>query len=56
MGRDQNPLAQERIETAVWNSPNLTTGGRFSHTFATTGSFGYYCAVHPYMLGKIVAQ
>ncbi len=43
-------------ETAVWNSPNLTTGGRFSHTFATRGSFGYYCAVHPYMLGKIVAQ
>ena len=41
---------------SAWGSPNMVTGERFSHTFATGGFFPYYCAVHPYMLGKVVVQ
>jgi plastocyanin len=42
--------------TAVWTSPTMTTGDRYSYAFAGTGTFGYYCAIHPYMMGKIVVQ
>ena len=34
-----------------------TTGSTYSHTFATAGSFGYHCSVHPscaLLMGTIV--
>lgn len=34
--------------------PNHTTGDTFSHTFNATGTFGYFCRVHPYMRGRVV--
>lgn len=43
-------------DSAVWNSPDLTPGSRFSHTFATAGAYPYHCTPHPFMLGKIIAQ
>ena len=43
-------------DSAVWNSPDLTPGSRFSHTFAAAGAFPYHCTPHPFMLGKIVVQ
>ena len=30
------------------------TTGLFSHTFATPGTFGYHCSVHPAMKGMVV--
>ncbi|HEV7535623.1 MAG TPA: copper-binding protein [Acidimicrobiia bacterium] len=30
------------------------TTGLFSHTFATPGTFGYHCSVHPAMKGTVV--
>jgi plastocyanin len=42
--------------TSVWNSPTMASGDRYSHTFAAPGTFGYYCTIHPYMIGKIVVQ
>ena len=43
-------------DSAVWNSPDLTPGSRFSHTFAAAGAFPYHCTPHPFMLGKIIVQ
>ena len=43
-------------DSAVWNSPDLSTGDRFSHTFATAGAFPYHCTPHPFMLAKIIVQ
>ena len=43
-------------DNAVWNSPDLNPGQRFSHTFATAGAFSYHCTPHPFMLGKIIVQ
>lgn len=43
-------------DNAVWSSPTMTTGDRYSHIFAGTGTFGYYCTIHPYMMGKVVVQ
>ena len=29
-------------------------GGSFTHTFDKAGSFDYYCALHPYMIGQVI--
>jgi len=43
-------------DNAVWNSPDLNPGQRFSHTFAVAGAFPYHCTPHPFMLGKVIVQ
>lgn len=40
----------------AWNSPELSVGTRFSHTFPAQGSFPYHCEPHPFMLGKVVVE
>lgn len=40
-------------DNAVWDSPELSVGSRFSHTFLAQGSFPYHCTPHPFMLGKV---
>jgi Icc protein len=37
-------------------SPVLKTGQRFSNTFATTGTYSYFCSIHPRMTGKIIVN
>jgi plastocyanin len=32
------------------------TDEKFSHTFSKTGTYSYYCTIHPKMTGKIVVQ
>jgi plastocyanin len=41
---------------AVWDSPELSPGDRFSHTFPAPGAFPYHCTPHPFMTGKVVVQ
>jgi plastocyanin len=38
---------------AIFNSPRLSQGETFSFTFATPGTFPYFCEVHPRMLGVV---
>ncbi len=40
----------------VWNSPELSPGERFSHTFPVQGAFPYHCTPHPFMIAKVVVQ
>ena len=35
------------------NSPNLGTGGTYSHTFASAGTFNYHCKFHGGMNGSV---
>jgi amicyanin len=37
-------------------SPVLDTDQRFSYTFTQTGTYPYYCAIHPKMTGKVIVQ
>jgi plastocyanin len=37
-------------------SPVLKTGQRFSNTFATAGTYSYFCSIHPRMTGKIIVK
>jgi plastocyanin len=34
-------------------SPRLTNNGEFSHVFDKSGSYTYYCSIHPSMRGEI---
>jgi plastocyanin len=43
-------------DNAVWNSPELGSGNRFSHAFPAAGAFPYHCTPHDFMTGKVVVQ
>ena len=37
-------------------SGTLYKGQQFSHTFNTTGSYSYFCGLHPSMTGSVVVE
>jgi len=37
----------------LWDSGSLGTGESFSFTFDNEGTYAYFCAIHPYMMGTI---
>jgi len=41
---------------AFTHSPALDTDESFSNTFAKSGTYEYYCSVHPKMLGTVVVR
>ena len=42
--------------TNAFKSKALDTDDKFSFTFATPGTFPYFCALHPHMTGSIVVE
>jgi amicyanin len=40
----------------VFKSKVLDTDEKFSFTFSTSGTFPYFCSIHPTMTGKVVVQ
>jgi plastocyanin len=40
-------------DTGAFNSPSLSSGQIFTHTFTTPGVYTYHCALHPGMTGTI---
>ena len=43
-------------KTFIFKSKAMDTDDKFSFTFATPGSFPYFCALHPHMTGTIVVE
>jgi plastocyanin len=43
-------------DASGWNSGTIAPGGQFSFTFPTAGTFSYHCAIHPGMVGTVVAR
>jgi plastocyanin len=41
---------------AEFDSSYLGAGKTFEHTFASAGTFDYYCTLHPFMVGKVVVS
>ncbi len=39
-----------------FKSKVLDTDGAFSFTFAKPGSYGYFCSLHPHMVGTVVVK
>lgn len=44
------------IRSDTFNSPDILSGGSFSSIFELSGTYDYYCGVHPAMKGKIVVK
>lgn len=40
----------------LFKSKALDTDQKYSYTFTKAGTYPYYCAIHPKMVGKIVVQ
>ncbi len=43
-------------KTFIFKSQAMDTDEKFSFTFATPGSFLYFCSLHPHMTGTIVVE
>jgi plastocyanin len=41
-------------QNRVFKSAALDTDDTFTHTFSTPGTFAYFCALHPHMVGTII--
>jgi plastocyanin len=39
-----------------FRSKALDTDDAYSYTFASAGSFDYFCGLHPHMVGKIIVK
>ena len=42
--------------TNLFDSGSLGTNGTFSHTFATAGTYSYFCKIHTYMTGSVTVN
>jgi plastocyanin len=40
----------------AFRSKALDTDDAFSYTFASAGSFDYFCGLHPHMVGKVIVK
>jgi plastocyanin len=40
----------------LFRSKALDTDDSYSFTFASAGTFDYFCGLHPYMVGKVIVK
>lgn len=40
----------------AFRSQALDTDDSFSYTFASVGTFDYFCGLHPHMVGKVIVK
>ena len=53
-GRHHHTIASD---TDLWDSGELSPGGRYTHTFTERGTYPYHCTIHPdEMRGEVVVQ
>src|SRR5262249_27784003 len=52
--RDPDTHSVESDDKGFPSSPMLDTGGKYSYTFTSPGTYAYHCAVHASMRGKVV--
>lgn len=45
-----------QIAGTGFGSNALPQGGEYSFTFNQAGTYDYHCAIHPYMIGKIIVK
>jgi amicyanin len=52
---DKN-IAKIADKTKALKSKALDTDDSYSYTFASAGTFDYFCSLHPHMQGKIIVK
>jgi plastocyanin len=54
---NEDDIPHTVVATAkAFRSKALDTDDKFSFTFTTPGSYGYFCSLHPHMQGTIVVE
>ncbi|WP_052229913.1 cupredoxin domain-containing protein [Streptomyces sp. CT34] len=53
---DRAPHTVTSSGSGSLNSPVLRKGGSYTFTFKSTGTFSYYCKIHPFMHGTVVVK
>ena len=53
--KDSDPHTVDSTK-GVWTSEALDTDSQFARVFTNTGTFPYYCSIHPFMHGTIVVK
>ncbi len=51
---DPAPHTITSVNSVFPNSPSLSKGQTYNYTFNETGTFEYYCSIHPGMKGKVI--
>jgi plastocyanin len=54
--RDTLPHVVSSADNQFKKSTVLKTGQSFSDTFGTSGTYSYFCSIHPRMTGKIIIK
>jgi len=53
---DKVPHLVTTANNQFQKSPVLKAGQSFSNTFATAGTYSYFCSIHPRMTGNIIVK
>jgi plastocyanin len=56
INRDDIPHTVVADDKHTFKSRVLDTDERFSFTFTSPGEFGYFCSLHPHMVGKVIVK
>jgi len=54
--RDDEPHRVVSDNGQFTASPALDTDDHYATVFAKAGTYGYYCSIHPHMVGKIIVK
>ena len=55
VNKDEEPHTATASDKS-FNSKTLDNGDRFTTEFNTPGTYSYYCALHPRMIGKVIVK
>ena len=53
INKDVVPHTVTSLSGSELASGNLGKGGTYSHTFNNSGTYDYYCTIHPYMKASV---
>ena len=56
VNQDEEPHTVVADDGKSFRSKTLDTGDKFSFTFMSAGTYGYFCSIHPHMTGKVVVK
>lgn len=54
--KDEEPHTVTSAGTGFTSSKALDTDDTYKATFSTSGTYTYYCSIHPHMVGTIIVQ
>lgn len=54
--QDPDPHTVTSTQLGLFNSASIAPGKSFTCTFISSGTYSYYCVIHPYMQGTVVVE